>query len=76
MWIFILQKKYHLFQTYRSGFRSQHFCQTASIKANEYWLNSINSNKINGLLFIDFKQVFDTINNAVLALKNFRIMGE
>ena len=25
-------------------------------KANEYWLHSINSNKINGSLFIDFKQ--------------------
>ena len=53
--------KLHLIYTYQSGFRSQHSCQTALIKANEYWLNSINSNKINGSLFIDFKQAFEAI---------------
>ena len=36
--------KHNLFHTNHSGFRSQHSCQTALIKANEYWLNSINSN--------------------------------
>ena len=39
------------------------------MKANEYWLNSINSNKINDSLFKDFKQVFDTINHTILAKK-------
>ena len=52
--------KHNLFHTNQSGFRSQHSFQTALIKANEYWLNSINSNIINGSLFIDFKQAFDT----------------
>ena len=47
--------KHNLFHTNQSGFRSQHSCQTALIKANEYWLNSINSNKINGSLFIDYQ---------------------
>ena len=61
--------KHNLFHTNQSGFRSQHSCQTALIKANEYWLNSINSNKINGSLFIDFKQAFDTINHTILAKK-------
>ena len=46
----------HLFHTNQSGFRSQHSCQTALTKVNEYYLSSINSNKINGSLFIDFKQ--------------------
>ena len=48
---------------------AQHSCQTALIKANEYWLNSINYNKISGSLFIDFKQAFDTINHTILAKK-------
>ena len=61
--------KHNLFHTNQSGFRSQHSCQNALIKANEYWLNSINSNKINGSLFIDFKQAFDTINHTILAKK-------
>ena len=61
--------KHNLFHTNQSGFRSQHSCQTALIKANEYWLSSINSNKIYGSLFIDFKQVFDTINHTFLAKK-------
>ena len=55
--------------TNQSGFRSQHSCQTALIRVNEYWLNSINSDKINGSLFIDFKQAFDTINHTILAKK-------
>ena len=61
--------RHNLFHTNKSGFRSQHSCQTALIRANEYWLNSINSNKINGSLFIDFKQAFDTINHTILAKK-------
>ena len=40
----------HLFHTNQSGFRSQHSCQTALINTNEYWLNSINYNRINGSL--------------------------
>ena len=61
--------KHNLFHTNQSGFRSQRSCQTALIKANEYWLNYINSNKINGSLFIYFKQEFDSINLTILAKK-------
>ena len=61
--------KHNLFHTNQSGFRSHRSCQTALNKANEYWLNSINSHKINGSLFIDFKQAFDTINHTILAKK-------
>ena len=32
-------------------------------------MHCINSNKINGSLFIDFKQAFDTINHTILAKK-------
>ena len=39
------------------------------IKANEYWLKPKEFNKINGSLFIDFKQAFDTINLTILAKK-------
>ena len=59
--------KHNSFHTNQSVFRSQHSCQTALIKANEYWLNSINSKKINGSLFIDFKQAFDTINHTIFS---------
>ena len=61
--------KHNLFHTIQSGFGSQHSCQTALIKANEYCLNSINSNKISGSLSIDFKQAFDTTNHVILAEK-------
>ena len=57
--------KHNLFHANQSGSRSQHSCQTALIKANGYWLNSINSNKIKWLLFIDFKQALDTINHTI-----------
>ena len=43
--------------------------QTALIKAYEYWLNSIDSKKTNGSLFIDFKQASDTIYLTILAKK-------
>ena len=60
--MFVLQKKKHLFHTNQSGFVSQHSCQT-------HWLNFINSNRINGSVFIDFKNAFDTINHTILATK-------
>ena len=66
--------KHNLFHANQSGSRSQHSCQTALIKANGYWLNSINSNKIKWLLFIDFKQALDTINHTILA-KNLSYYG-
>ena len=61
--------KHNFFHINQSAFRSQHSCQTALIKAIEYWLNSINSNKINDSLFIEFKQAFDTISHTILAKK-------
>ena len=61
--------KYHLFHTNQSGFRIQHSCQNVWIKANEYWLNFINSNKINGSLFVDLKQAFDAFHHIILVTK-------
>ena len=63
--------KHHLFNTItnQSGSSSQHSCQTALIKVNEYWLKSINASKINGSSFIDLKQALNTIDHTTSAKK-------
>ena len=45
------------------------FALNTLVKANEYWLDSVNFNKTNGSLFIDFKQAFDTISHTILSKK-------
>ena len=61
--------QYNLLNDNQSGFRTHHSCQTALIKANEFWLNSVNNDQINGSLFIDFRQAFDVIDHAILTKK-------
>ena len=70
--LFHLQKhfsKYSVFHDNQSGFRGDHSCQTALIKSNELWLDAINSGRITGSLFVDFKQAFDTIHHSILISK-------
>ena len=53
----------------QSGFQKHQSCQTALVRINEIWLQSMNSRKLNGSLFIDFERAFDTINHSILMSK-------
>ena len=60
---------YSLLHVNQSGFRFKHSCETALIKINEMWLDNINNNRLNGSIFVDFKQAFDTIDHRILLKK-------
>ena len=58
----------------QSGFRENHPCQTALIHLVDHWLHNINSNKVNGVLFVDFRKAFDVIRHDLL-LRKLSIYG-
>ena len=58
----------------QSGFRENHSCQTALTHLVDQWLHNINSNKFNGVLFVDFKKAFDVISHDRL-LRKLSIYG-
>ena len=57
-----------------SGFRSNHFCQTALIKSIDEWLSAIDNNEIVGTLFIDLSTAFDLVNYDIL-LEKLKLYG-
>ena len=58
----------------QSGFRENHSCQTALTHLVDHWLHNINSNKFNGVLFVDFRKAFDVISHDLL-LRKLSIYG-
>ena len=58
----------------QSGFRESHSCQTALTHLVDQWLHNINSNKFNGVLFVDFRKAFDVISHYLL-LRKLSIYG-
>ena len=53
----------------QSGFRSLHSTLKALLEATENWSLNINKGLINGVIFIDLKKVFDTIDHNIIIRK-------
>ena len=53
----------------QSGFRSFHSTLTALLEATNEWLVNIDNGLLNGVVFIDLKKAFDTIDHEVILLK-------
>ena len=50
----------------QSGFRMLHSTITCSLKNCEVWYHAIDNGEITGLVFIDLKKVFDTVDQNIL----------
>ena len=50
----------------QSGFRSLHSTLTALLEATNSWSVNIDNGFINGVIFIDLKKAFDTIDHKIL----------
>ncbi len=59
----------------QSGFRSLHSTVTAMLEATSDWSMNIDNGLINGVVFIDLKKAFDTIDHQIMLqkLRNYGI---
>ena len=53
----------------QSGFRPYHSCETALLKMTDEWLDNIDNGKITGLIYVDLRKAFDTVNHEYLLQK-------
>ena len=53
----------------QSGFRSQHSTETALLSSTNEWLYNMDRGLINGVLLLDLKKAFDTVDHKILISK-------
>ena len=58
-----------LLSSCQSGFRSLHCTLMALLEATNSWLVNTDNGLLNGVVFIDFKKTFHTINHEIILRK-------
>ena len=57
-----------LLTSYQSGFRSLHQGITALLETSNNWYVNVDKGLLNGVIFIDLKKAFDTIDHEIILL--------
>ena len=53
----------------QSGFRRFHSTTTSLVNVTDRWLSNIDKRLVTGVLFIDLRKAFDTVNLRILLMK-------
>ena len=62
-----------LLNSSQSGFRSLHSTLTALLEKNDSWCVNIDEGLLNGVIFIDLKKVFYTIDRDIILKKIYLV---
>ena len=65
----------NLLSNYQSGFRATYSTVTSLLESTNSWCVNIDKGLLNGVIFIDLKKAFDTIDHEILLrkLKSFGV---
>ena len=64
-----LKNSYNLISALQSGFRTLYSTLTALMETTDKWSINIDNGFLNGVIFIDLKKAFDTIDHTILLRK-------
>ena len=59
----------NLLSNCQSGFRALHSTVTSLLNSTDKWRLNIDKEQINGVVFVDLKKAFDTVDHAILITK-------
>ena len=62
-------KENQILTKFQSGFREGHSTTTSLLSSTNSWLINMDSGFINGVLFLDLKKAFDTVDRQILISK-------
>ena len=63
----------NLIQPRQSGFRSLHSTVTALLDMKNQWCLNIDKGMVSGVIFLDLKKAFDTVDRAICLTMGYRV---